>query len=327
VSKLGIVIEGFNEGDKFQRCLASLGSENCLIVYVDSGSTDGSLELAEAQNLLIVNLDVSVIPFNCARARNAGFDKLMEVDSSIEYIQFIDADCEMNIAWLQYAVEQFELDSTLGVVCGRLREKYRDTTIYGRLCDMEWDTAIGEVDACGGIAMMRANVFSSVEGFNVGLRAGEEIELCCRIKEAGYRIVRDAHEMGLHDAGITTFSQWAGRISKYGFATAESISRGLGDSQKRRYVFRALLWAGIMPIIALSGLVVGFWDIVVLIVPVLVVCLYVVLALRIYTRRRKHGDIGSDSWIYAVFCIVGKWPELVGMMRFWRTTLLGGRRI
>jgi len=217
---------------------------------------------------------------------------------------------------LPYAVEQFELDSTLGVLCGRLREKYRNTTIYGRLCDMEWDTAVGEVDACGGIAMMRANIFKSTGGFNVNLRAGEEVELCGRIKGAGYRIVRDEQEMGLHDAGITTFYQWAGRISKYGFATAESFSRGLGDPQKRRYVFRALLWAGIMPVIALSGLVLGFWDAVFFIIPILVVFLHVVLALRIYTRRRKHGDEVNDSWLYAIYCIVGKWPELRGMARF-----------
>jgi len=319
VSKLGVVIEGFNEGDKFKRCLKSLENKNCLIVYVDSGSTDGSLELAKLHNLLIVNLDVSTIPFNCARARNAGFDKLLEVDSSIEYIQFIDADCEMDITWLQYAIECFDEDGTLGVICGRLREKYRNISIYGRLCDMEWDTSIGDIDACGGIAMMRASVFKSVGGFNINLRAGEEVELCRRIKEFNYRIVRVKQEMGLHDADITNFTQWAGRISKYGFATADSISRGLGDLQKRRYVFRALLWAGVMPAIALTGLVGGFFDAFFLIIPMLVVCLYILLALRIYIGRRKHGDIVSDSWLYAAFCIVGKWPELMGMLRFWRT--------
>jgi GT2 family glycosyltransferase len=319
VNKLGIVIEGFNEGDKFKRCLESLENKDCLIVYVDSGSTDGSLELALAHKLLIVNLDVSTTPFNCARARNAGFDRLLDIDPSIEYVQFIDADCEMDIAWLQYAEQCLETDDTLGVICGRLREKYRNLSIYARLCDMEWDTAVGEIAACGGIAMMRASIFKSVGGFNVNLRAGEEVELCSRIKESGYRIVRVKEEMGLHDASIVNFSQWAGRISKYGFATAESISRGLGDTQKHRYVFRALLWAGIMPGIALSGLVVGFWDTVFLIVPILVVCLYVVLVLRIYIRRRRHGDEVSDSWLYALFCIVGKWPELRGMMRFWRT--------
>ena len=321
MSKLGIVIEGFNEGDKFIRCLESLEKESCLIVYVDSGSTDGSLELAEARNLLIVNLDVSVIPFNCARARNAGFDKLMEVDPSIDYIQFIDADCEMDITWLQYAVEQFDLDSTLGVLCGRLREKYRNLSIYARLCDMEWNTVVGEVETCGGIAMMRASVFKSVGGFNTNLRAGEEVELCYRIKNSGYRIVRSEAEMGLHDASIVTFSQWAGRISKYGFATADSIFRGLGDSQKLRYVFRALLWAFILPIIALSGLIFSFLDTMFLALPVLVSCLYVVLGLRIYTRRRRHGDEVRDSWLYALFCIIGKWPELKGMMVFWRKNL------
>ena len=43
----------------------------------------------------------------------------------------------------------------LAIVCGRLRERFPEQSIYNRLCDMEWDTPVGETKACGGIAMMR----------------------------------------------------------------------------------------------------------------------------------------------------------------------------
>jgi GT2 family glycosyltransferase len=326
VTKLGVVIEGLNEGERFRRCLESFAGAKCLLVYVDSGSTDGSLDVARLQGCTIVNLDVSTTPFNCARARNAGFTRLMELDPAIEFVQFIDADCEMAEGWLQYAIDAFEADTGLGIICGRLREKNRNVSIYGRLCDMEWDGPVGEIETCGGIAMMRSNVFRKISGFNVNLRGGEEFELCQRMKLAGYRIVRVVQEMGIHDAGMTTFGQWAGRNSKYAFVNAESIACGLGDSQNRRYVMRAIFWAGVMPSVASIGLVISFWYQQAIIVPIGLVLLYGILALRIYGKRRKHGNSVKDACLYSIFCIIGKWPELSGILKFWRKAFLGQER-
>jgi hypothetical protein len=42
---IGIVVIGRNEGDRLTRCLQSLQMENLPVIYVDSGSTDGSQEI------------------------------------------------------------------------------------------------------------------------------------------------------------------------------------------------------------------------------------------------------------------------------------------
>jgi GT2 family glycosyltransferase len=53
---------------------------------------------------------------------------------------------------------------------------------------MEWDTPIGETQACGGDSMMRVEAFQQVGGFNPALIAGEEPELCVRLRQKGWKI-------------------------------------------------------------------------------------------------------------------------------------------
>ena len=47
MNQLGIVIIGRNEGERLRRCLASVVGWEFAVVYVDSGSTDGSVKLAQ----------------------------------------------------------------------------------------------------------------------------------------------------------------------------------------------------------------------------------------------------------------------------------------
>jgi glycosyltransferase involved in cell wall biosynthesis len=49
MSQVGLVIIGRNEGERLRRCLASVGAGGCDVVYVDSGSTDGSSEVARSR--------------------------------------------------------------------------------------------------------------------------------------------------------------------------------------------------------------------------------------------------------------------------------------
>src|SRR5262249_40970901 len=89
----GIVAIGRNEGLRFQRCLASLPG-SAIIVYVDSGSVDGSTHRAQQHGALVVELNDET-PFTAARARNAGYAKLKSLAPELKYIQFIDGDCEL----------------------------------------------------------------------------------------------------------------------------------------------------------------------------------------------------------------------------------------
>jgi glycosyltransferase involved in cell wall biosynthesis len=130
VSTIGVVVIGRNEGERLRRCLESVRSG--AVVYVDSGSSDGSVALARSLGVEVVGLDLSS-PFTAARARNAGFERLLQFDPSAEFVQFVDGDCEVAAGWLERARKEFEARSDAAVVCGRLRERFPDATVYNRL--------------------------------------------------------------------------------------------------------------------------------------------------------------------------------------------------
>ena len=160
-SHIGIVAIGRNEGERLRRCLSSVLGRAGKIVYVDSGSTDGSVAMARSMGVEVVELDMSQ-PFTAARARNAGFARVADC----VYVQFVDGDCEIVAGWIELAVQQLEENLNWAIVCGRRREQHLDASIYNRLCDIEWDTPVGEAHACGGDAMVRVAAFQQVGGYN-----------------------------------------------------------------------------------------------------------------------------------------------------------------
>lgn len=248
---VGVVIIGRNEGERFQRCLRSLVGRAGVIVYVDSGSTDGSVALAESfapQGVHAVRLDMST-PFTAARARNAGLAKLLEVDAATTFAQFVDGDCEVREGWLQAGAAKLAADASLGAVSGRLRERFPEKSVYNRLADLEWDRPVGEEKSCGGVAMMRVEAVQKAGGFDPTLIAGEEPELCARMRSLGYRVWRIPDEMAWHDIAMTSRRQWLTRARRHGHAIIEvsyyktPASRGLFANQVRS----ALIWGAVWP--------------------------------------------------------------------------------
>ena len=152
LARVGVVAIGRNEGERLRRCLESLDPAARPTVYVDSGSTDGSPDLARSLGADVVALDLAT-PFTAARARNAGFDRLLAIAPDVEYVQFVDGDCEVDPAWIPTAAAALDARPEVAVVCGRRRERFPGTTVYNRLCDLEWDGPPGEADACGGDAL------------------------------------------------------------------------------------------------------------------------------------------------------------------------------
>src|SRR5262245_51583875 len=172
---VGVIVIGRNEGQRLVDCLKSVKLESDCIVYVDSGSTDGSVAAAKQLGAMAVELDMAR-PFTAARARNEGLAALRSSRPDIQFVQFIDGDCELVKGWLQAALTFITQRSDVAVVCGRRRERYPDASVYNWLCDLEWDTPVGEAAACGGDALMRAAALEAVSGFLPHLRAGEEPE-------------------------------------------------------------------------------------------------------------------------------------------------------
>src|SRR5690606_31639077 len=98
-TRVGVVIIGRNEGERLVRCFRSLQPDTNRLVYVDSGSSDSSQSTAQAMGVELVALDTS-IPFTAARARNAGFMRLISLYPDVDYVQFVDGDCEISTNWI-----------------------------------------------------------------------------------------------------------------------------------------------------------------------------------------------------------------------------------
>ncbi len=305
-SRVGVVIIGRNEGQRLQRCFDTLPPDVRQVVYVDSGSTDDSVAQALRRNVEVVALDMST-PFTAARARNAGFRRLLELRPGVEFVQFVDGDCELLPGWLPRAVEALAAEPHVAVACGRLRERFPDASVYHRLCDLEWDGPEGDVLACGGIAMMRATALRAAGGFTDRLIAGEEPELCVRLRDQGHRIVKLGADMALHDAAMTRFSQWAKRATRAGYGTAELAV--LHPAAFRGEVRSMLLWGIAWPAItAATALATGGLGL-------LLLAAYPAAWLRIAVRRRAGGAAWTDAALFASSCVLAKFWGARGVVK------------
>jgi glycosyltransferase involved in cell wall biosynthesis len=251
---LGIVVIGRNEGERLRGCLSSI-PQGIPVVYVDSASTDGSVATAQSFSSEVLQLDLS-IPFTAARARNTGFARLAELVPGLAYVQFIDGDCELERSWLTTGRDFLERNPLAAAVCGRRRERNPEGSIYNRFCDDEWNTPVGEAEACGGDVLFRAEAFVDAAGYDVALIAGEEPELCARLRAVGWQIWRLDAPMTVHDAAMDRFSQWWKRAmrSGYGYAQVWHKTRGAhGHGLYGRELARAVAWIVGVPLVALAA--------------------------------------------------------------------------
>jgi GT2 family glycosyltransferase len=305
--KTGIVVIGRNEGERLVACLRSFAMDQYQVVYVDSGSLDGSIQQAKDFRAETIALDMSS-PFTAARARNAGLSRLNEKWPGQQYVQFVDGDCTMVDGWL--AAAEFFLDGRddVAVVCGRVREIQPEATIYNRLCDIEWNAPVGEAIQCGGIAMMRIPAVLDVGGFRDELIAGEEPELCLRLREKGWKIWRLQNEMALHDADIRHFGQWWQRTLRGGFAYA-AVSTLHAESPKRiwhRETVRAIFWGLVLPVAILAASVLH----------AAALLLFLVYPLQIARIAIRKGAADPMSWRYGLFMTIAKFAEAVGVLKY-----------
>jgi GT2 family glycosyltransferase len=308
VMGIGVVVIGRNEGLRLERCLTSLVGSAQKVVYVDSGSTDGSVQMAQRLGVEVLELDMT-IPFTAARARNEGFACMQRLLPAMRYVQFVDGDCEVVDGWLPRALAFLDTHPDVAVVCGRRRERFPQHSVYNLLCDYEWDTPVGEAKACGGDALMRADAFAEVSGFRPGLIAGEEPELCVRLRGNGWKIWRLGEEMTLHDATMTRFGQWWQRTLRGGYAFAEgAFLHGAAPEQHwLRESRRAWFWGlGVPLATVIASLVFGWFGLLVLLVYPLQVA-----------RLARRGDRSTrENWLRAFFLVLGKFPEMLGQVKF-----------
>jgi len=317
---VGIVVIGRNEGERLLRCLTALDPRARPTVYVDSGSSDGSPARAAELGAVVAPLDMAK-PFTAARARNEGFARLLADHPSLEFVQFLDGDCEIDPAWLPTATAFLKEHVDFAIACGRRRERVPEQSIYNRLCDIEWATPVGETSACGGDALMRVAALQAVNGYNPDVIAGEEPELCVRLRRAGWRIQRLDAEMTLHDAAMTRFRQWWKRQIRAGFAYSLGAAMH-GRSPERHWVRerqRILIYGFFYPVLLLAlawptrGIsLAGF-------------LLYPLQAVRIALKVK--GRPWKDRLAFGMSCMLSKFPEFIGWVKYQRAKRSGRMRI
>jgi GT2 family glycosyltransferase len=306
---LGVVVIGRNEGERLQRCLDSLRELMPVTVYVDSGSIDDSVAASRARGASIVELDPKM-PFTAARARNEGFRRLLELHPALQYVFFVDGDCEVAAGWVTTAVRFLGERPETAVVWGWRRERYPERSIYNLLTDLEWSSfALGETTGCGGDAVMRVDAFRQASGFRSGLICGEEPELCVRLRKAGWRIWHIDTAMTLHDAALYRFSQWWKRMTRGGYAYAlgahlhgkPPVRHWVGESR------RAWLWGLWLPLVVLAGaLLLGPWALLALVV-------YPLQMVRLAAGTRGPA---AHRWLRAGALVLSKFPEVLGQIKF-----------
>lgn len=316
-AEVGIVIIGRNEGARLERCLCSaqraLDGERLArhIVYVDSGSCDDSVDRALAAGVDVVTLRPTR-PFSAARGRNAGLAHLLRRHPKLAAVQFIDGDTELQPGWLAAARRALGARAEVAAVCGRRRERAPHASVWNRLCDLEWDTPLGDAVAFGGDVFVRVADVTAVGGYDETLIAGEDPDLALRIRARGRRLLRLDEEMTLHDAALTRPSQWWWRNVRAGHAYAEGAARhGARHGHWLREVRSNWAWGAVVPLAgsllavptcgaSLAAVAVG----------------YGALFLNVQRHARRRWGV-SDARLYAAATLAGKLPQALGQATYW----------
>jgi len=312
IASVAIVAIGRNEGDRLKSCLLAAVASARTVVYVDSGSTDGSADIARALSCEVLELQS---PFSAARARNEGFARAMKLAPESAFVQFVDGDCTLVDGWLDRGMAALNDRMDAGVVCGHVREIHPEASVYNRLFDLEWGQRPGEIDACGGIFMVRPAVFKTVGGFRPDVIAAEDNEFCVRVRRLNEKILLLDTAMVLHDAAMKRFIEWWRRARRTGHAYAQ-VAAMHGKSEERYFVRecrRVWIWGLAIPAISL-GLAPFTRGL-----SLLLLVGYGLQFAWIVRSGIKRGWPLGDAMVYAFFTVLAKFPALEGMLAYhWR---------
>lgn len=314
---IGVVVIGRNEGAKLERCLLSVRNLGCLVVYADSSSSDGSADKADSLGVEVVRL-ISSQPMNAARGRKEGFEHLLANRPKLEYVLFLDGDCELDQDFVPTALKILVQNPRVAVVCGRRRELHPEASIYNRIANLEWDTPIGETKSCGGDALIKVSAYLSAGGFNETVLAGEEPELCSRIRRLGYKVLRIDVAMSRHDMNMHQLSQWWRRGFRTGYGALD-VRRRHGVQEFNRLLLSAWLWVLAWPLVGMAmvyGMAVSSSVADAGLLALLVVSLLPLQVLRVARAGRKRGLTIQDALAYGALMMVNKWACASGQLKW-----------
>lgn len=326
--KIGVVIIGRNEGDRLRACLSSVLAMNYPaelldVIYVDSSSTDESVFLAESKGVRTIVLEG---PTTAARGRNAGWRS-----TDAPFILFLDGDTLLHPQFVATALP-FLADASIAGVYGDRREMRTGDSIYNAIFDMDWNAASSEGSSWsiffGGDALVRRTALESVGGYNESLIAGEEPDMCRRMRGLGHRILHIDAPMTLHDLAMRTIKQYWRRSVRTGYAYAEISSMyaatndPLWSAESSSNQKRGVFWI-CGPAFALL-LTLLTWS-------AMPIALFLLAALAIFARTAMKVRNRTESikllLAYSVHSHLQQIPILFGQLRYRRQQQRGGKAV
>ena len=202
---VSVVVIGRNEANLLPDCFRSIQEmdypQDCLeFLYVDTGSTDDSLEIARQYGIRAVQ-ELSDFP-TAALARNRGIR-----EAKYDIVHFVDGDMTVAPDYLKRAIPHLDRD---GVACviGRLEERHAKDNLIAWALHHGWEIKqVGFVEAPGGGGTFLKSALLDVGGYAANLPGMAETEIGIRLREKGHRILLIDEVMGTHDYEITTLSQ------------------------------------------------------------------------------------------------------------------------
>lgn len=227
MKELAVIILNWN-GRKLLKQFLPVASrysitEDADLIVADNGSTDDSVEWVKAHHP-----EVKVLSFSENYGFAEGYNKAIK-QTQYKYTILLNSDVEVTEDWTRPLLDFMRRNSDVGALQPKIRSwkertkfeyagaagGYLDKLGYpycrGRLFDSieedhgQYDGKV--VDVCwasGAALMVRTDIYLKVGGLDARFFAHmEEIDLCCRIHGAGYRVVAVPDAMVFHVGGAS----------------------------------------------------------------------------------------------------------------------------
>jgi hypothetical protein len=322
--RVSVVVIGRNEGERLTRCLESVARMRppggpVETIYVDSASSDDSVRRAAELGARVI----AVHPAHpsAALGRNAGWRS-----ARAPIVLFLDGDTVLDPDFVERSLGDLE-DPKVAVVWGHRRERHPDASIFNRVLDLDWIYPAGVSEFCGGDALVRRAALEEVGGYDERLIAGEEPELCCRIRARGYLILHVDRPMTGHDLAITRWSQYWRRAVRAGHAFAQVATERSHDATMPLWegYARVNLIHGALLVVLLGGAVAASLALRSPLPLAAAIAGLVLLVARTAVRARWKSPSKTTLLLYAVHSHLQQVPILCGQLAYHAGRLFGRR--
>lgn len=215
--KLSVVILNYNTRDLLRQCLASLNYD-CQIIVVDNNSTDKSIGMVKRE---FPRVEVLAREVNDGYTRGNNAARRLAMG---EFVLFLNSDTKAFKDTIETMVDFMVRDSTIGVATCRTElpngqlyyasHRGFPTPLNSLLYFLglpssyypKYQNVVHEIDACSGtFLLIRKTILDKINWFDEDYFSyGEDIEMCYRVKELGYKVMFNPEVKLIHYWGATS---------------------------------------------------------------------------------------------------------------------------